>query len=267
MKNNVKQIIFISAAFLTLALFVSAPDISNASGHCAEARNAAQDKKDAVLCLENQYPNIPVPPGLGLTGNFSLNDIAAKAKGLADVPLGGLVLYGFSFMVTMTGLVAFGVIIYVGVMFMMSGARPAIRAEAIGRLRGVLIGIALLLGSVIILNIINPELTLINDPTAKGGKFGSLLPDAKLEKAIREEQEKSFARRCIGDGEGGGRLEEQTIGTLHDVAKIICADRTTGPTDALIHQTLTSIVNKTECNEQDIIDIRTIIKTDPNLCG
>ena len=50
-------------------------------------------------------------------------------------------------------------------------------------------------------------------------------------------------------------------------AKIICADRTTGPTDALIHQTLTSIVNKTECNEQDIIDIRTIIKTDPNLCG
>ncbi|MFY9457546.1 MAG: hypothetical protein WAP23_01265, partial [Candidatus Spechtbacterales bacterium] len=118
--------------------------------------------------LENQYPKIPLPDlqQVGFDGGYSLNDIAEGIKKPFDTinPLSGLIYYFFTFSVVIVGIIAFGAIIYTGVMFMTSGARPALRAEAQKRLRNVIFGLALLLGSVILLNTINPELTILNVP-------------------------------------------------------------------------------------------------------
>jgi len=250
---KIKKGVLIAAALFAVILLLSAPQVGDARE------------------LENNYPKIPLPG----QGNFSLNDIYGAIRGETDSPayntfkdrdaLTSLILYFYTFAVAIVGLIAFGVIIMTGVRFMSSGANPSLRATAMKQLQSVLLGIAILLGSVVLLNIINPELALLTPPDPTKSSFRPLgLPDPG---AIREAQERSFARKCIGDGAGGGRLEEQTVGTLRDVAEIICADKTVGPTDALINQTLTSIVNKTECNQQDVIVIRSIIEADDTLCG
>lgn len=135
-----------------------------------------------ALTLENQYPKIPLPSVGSIKfddGPYSLNDIAGRIKPPFNTlnPLSGLIYYLFTFAVSVVGIIAFGVIIYTGVMFIMSGSRPQLRAQAMGRIRNTILGIALLLGSVIILNTINPELTILNVPPAgKQGLLGFNIP-------------------------------------------------------------------------------------------
>ena len=264
-----KTWIYVGVAVFVIALFISLPQTSDAGSHCEAARNRTDGLR--VLCLEQQYPKIPLPavPGIDdIAGNFSLNDIAERVAPFDTInPLSGLIFYFFAFAVSIVGVVAFGAIIYSGVMLMMSGARPQLRMEAKNRLRNVILGIALLLGSVIILNTVNPELSLINaPPVTKGGIF-DLAFKADLERDLRKAQEKSFARKCIGDGKGGGHFEKRFVGTLSQVAQIVCADRSVAPTDAMIQNTLTGMVDKTECSEQDVEEIKSIIKSDAGLCG
>lgn len=132
--------------------------------------------------LENEYPKIPIP-GMG---KISLNDIFDAVSGdtsspayaiFKDKPMSALVLYFYTFSIVIVGIVAFGVIIMTGVKFMTSGASPGMRKEAMDQLRAVILGIALLLGSWILLNTINPELTILAEPGTKdlgwwkGGKI------------------------------------------------------------------------------------------------
>jgi len=265
-----KTWIYVGVAVFVIALFISLPQTSDADSHCEAARNRTKDGP-RVLCLEQQYPKIPLPavPGIdNIAGNFSLNDIAERAAPFDTInPLSGLIFYLFTFAVSIVGIVAFGAIIYAGVMLMMSGARPQLRMDAKNRLRNVILGIALLLGSVIILNTINPELSLIPAPPITKGEIFDLAFKADFEHDLRRAQEKSFARKCIGDGRGGGRFEDRFVGTLDQVAQIVCADRNVAPTDAMIQNMLTGMVDKTECTEQDVEEIRDIIKADADLCG
>ena len=265
-----KTWIYVGVAVFVIALFISLPQTSDAGSHCEAARNRTKDGP-RVLCLEQQYPKIPLPavPGIdNIAGNFSLNDIAERAAPFDTInPLSGLIFYLFTFAVSIVGIVAFGAIIYAGVMLMMSGARPQLRMDAKNRLRNVILGIALLLGSVIILNTINPELSLIPAPPITKGEIFDLAFKADFERDLRKAQEKSFARKCIGDGKDGGHFEKRFVGTLSQVAQIVCADRSVAPTDAMIQNTLTGMVDKTECSEQDVKDIKDIIKLDAGLCG
>ena len=181
-----KKLIFISVAMFLAAIFASIPLATNGE-HC-DAHT--KDSKD-VLCLENQYPKIPLPK-IGDTslfdkGPYSLNDIAEKVKTPFNTidPLSGLIYYLFAFSVSVVGIIAFGAIIYAGVMLMMSGARPQLRMDAKNKIRNVILGIALLLGSVILLNTINPELSIINVPGAdKGSGLKFDLPEEGLQKQV-----------------------------------------------------------------------------------
>lgn len=115
--------------------------------------------------LENDYPKIPLT-NLHFVGSYSLNDIWNRTGPFATLdPLSGLIVYAFSLAVMLSGLVAFGVLIYAGVMFMFSGAKPQLRTDAKKKLWNAFMGIALLLGSVVILNTINPELKILTIST------------------------------------------------------------------------------------------------------
>lgn len=122
--------------------------------------------------LENEYPKIPLPVGTKIY-NFSLNDIFDAIAGgggpAHDIfkdrdPLSVLVLYFYTFAVVTVGIAAFGAIIVAGVKLLSSGANPAAQADAKGRLQAALLGIVILLGSWILLNTINPELTILHRP-------------------------------------------------------------------------------------------------------
>ena len=260
-----KKLIFISVAMFLAAIFASIPLATNGE-HC-DAHT--KDSKD-VLCLENQYPKIPLPK-IGDTslfdkGPYSLNDIAEKVKTPFNTidPLSGLIYYLFAFSVSVVGIVAFGAIIYAGVMLMMSGARPQLRMDAKNKIRNVILGIALLLGSVILLNTINPELSIINVPGAdKGSGLKFDLPEEGLQKQVYEAQKKSFARKCIGPD----TFTKHITATHFDVAEIICSGKNVAPIDVVIHRALTGMVNKTECNDQDVEKISQIIKSSDTICG
>lgn len=102
--------------------------------------------------LELSYPNLPNPAGgdpITLTSDTSLPQ---------------LLNYFFTFFVMIGGLIAFGVIVFAGFQFMISGANPAMRSQAMNRIRNVIFGLVLLLSSYIIFNTINPELVLLYTP-------------------------------------------------------------------------------------------------------
>ncbi len=97
--------------------------------------------------LEVNYPKLP---GIDqLTINTTLPD---------------LLTYLFTFAIIISGLIAFGSIVYAGFLYMTSGAVPAMRAEAKKRLQNTLTGLALLFGIYLILNTINPELVQLYTP-------------------------------------------------------------------------------------------------------
>lgn len=135
----------------------------------------------AVKPLENDYPKIPLT-SLHFIGNYSLNDIWNRTGPFQTLdPLSGLIVYAFSLAVMLSGLVAFGALIYAGVMFMFSGAKPQLRADAKKKLWNAFIGIALLLGSVIILNTINPELKILTISTKNKVENFDFLAAPKLD--------------------------------------------------------------------------------------
>lgn len=90
--------------------------------------------------LENKYPKLPLAPEL-----------------TSHTPLPDLIAYLFVFFIFISGLIAFGMIVYAGFLYMTSGAVPSMRAEAKKRLMNTLQGLALLFGIYLLLNIINPE--------------------------------------------------------------------------------------------------------------
>ena len=112
--------------------------------------------------LENDYPKIPLP---GLGGSFSLNDINELKGDLEGRdPLVLFVLYFYTFSVSVVGIAALGAIIIAGLKLLSSGANPGARSDAKSRLQAAILGIVILLGSWIILNVINPELTILHRP-------------------------------------------------------------------------------------------------------
>ncbi|MEX2144977.1 MAG: hypothetical protein WD712_01155 [Candidatus Spechtbacterales bacterium] len=115
----------------------------------------------AGIDLNVNYPKIPAPvPG----GFFDLNCIE---DGTCNPTIGNIILFLFVASIWIGGLVAFTSLIYTGIQFIVGGESPAVRAAARERLKNVVWGIFILLLSVIILNIINPQITNLQDPSVK----------------------------------------------------------------------------------------------------
>lgn len=114
----------------------------------------------AGLKLNVDYPNIPAPGGA-----FDLNCIETKA---CDPTIGNIILFVFYAALWIGGIVAFVSLIYAGFQFIIAGENPSVRAAARERLENVMWGIVILLLTVLVLNVINPALTKLNEPTLKG---------------------------------------------------------------------------------------------------
>ena len=101
---------------------------------------------DKLLELNLDYPSF---------GGIDLN----KDQGLAQI-----VAWLYAFIVGISGLAAFVMIVWGGVQWMTSTGNPTKTSEAKDRIKMALLGLLLILASFLILQVINPELTFLKEP-------------------------------------------------------------------------------------------------------
>lgn len=110
-----------------------------------ECRGVCVDEK--TLCLNLVYPQFPGAPDLNKNQN-----------------LASIVAWLYVFIVGISGLAAFVMIVWGGVQWMSSQGNPASTGDAKDKIQKALLGLLLVLVSFLILQVINPELTLLKDP-------------------------------------------------------------------------------------------------------
>jgi len=86
------------------------------------------------------------------------------------------VLYFFTFIISISGIIAFGSLVYAGIIYLLSRGKPEMLKKARSRLASVFFGIILLLSSYILLNNINSRLTKLQLPEIKEEKVSFSLP-------------------------------------------------------------------------------------------
>jgi len=110
---------------------------------------------EAAICngVENNlnlcYPVFPGTP--------DINDPANRT-------LPGIVAWLYTLIVGISGLAAFVMIVWGGVQYMTSSGDPTKTSDAKEKIRAALLGLLLVLASFLILQVINPELTLLQEP-------------------------------------------------------------------------------------------------------
>jgi len=110
--------------------------------------------------------SVALPFGAGAAINLNL-DYPTLPGGLdintrQDLP--GIVAWLYVFIVGIAGLAAFVMIVWGGVKWMSSQGNPTQTTEARDIIKSALLGLLLVLVSFLILQIINPELTLLKNP-------------------------------------------------------------------------------------------------------
>lgn len=100
-----------------------------------------------AISLNLDYPTLP--------GGLDIND----RQGLTDI-----IAWLYVFLVGISGLAAFIMIVWGGVQWMSSQGNPTATSDAKDRIKMALLGLLLVLASFLILQIINPELTLLRSP-------------------------------------------------------------------------------------------------------
>ena len=91
-------------------------------------------------------------------GTFDLNDPANQ-----NIP--SIIAYFYYFIVGIAGLAVFVMLIWGGVQWLTSGAIPAQASEAKDRIKSALLGLVLILASFLVIQVLNPELTIIKSPS------------------------------------------------------------------------------------------------------
>ena len=82
-----------------------------------------------------------------------------------NTPLDGLIKWFYTTIVTISGLAAFVMLVWGGITWMSSAGSPTAISDARGRIQSALLGLLLVLASFLILQVVNPELTVLNIPT------------------------------------------------------------------------------------------------------
>jgi hypothetical protein len=95
----------------------------------------------------------PIPPGAP--------DINTKE----DQSLTGIVAWFYYLIVMISGLAAFAMIVWGGVQYLTSAGDPPRMADARDRIKNAVLGLAIVLASFLILQIISPEFTMLTEPT------------------------------------------------------------------------------------------------------
>jgi len=120
-----------------------------------------------VFALEVGWPKSPGIPGVNLTDDSNLAD---------------LIRYFYEWGIAFGGLAVFIALVIAGFQYLTSMGNPALMKEAKDRITSALLGLVLLLGSWLILNTINPQLTNLYIPS-----YDLKIDLAKIETSIREE--------------------------------------------------------------------------------
>lgn len=105
-----------------------------------------------VFALQAEWPKSPT--GIDLA--------ALEAQDKLDLTI--FIKYLYEWGITIGGLSVFIVLILAGFQYLTSGGNPTAIKEAIDKMRSAAFGLLLLLGSWLILNTINPELTTLHSP-------------------------------------------------------------------------------------------------------
>lgn len=119
----------------------------------------------AVLFLgAGKASAVPTPVNIN---DPNSNQINTNIPGSADAETGGPIailsnLYEFAFV--FAGFLAFGAIVYGGLRYAMSAGSSSIKEEGRSWITNAFLGLALLMGAYLLLNIINPELTVLKFP-------------------------------------------------------------------------------------------------------
>lgn len=107
----------------------------------------------SALNLNLKYPILPGAP------DINCDPGAACSQGLTDI-----VAWLYSFIVGISGLAAFVMIVWGGVQWMTSAGNPTKTSDAKDKIQKALLGLLLILASFLILQVINPDLTLLVEP-------------------------------------------------------------------------------------------------------
>jgi len=100
----------------------------------------------AAITLNLDYPKF---------GGFDLNEKQSLPE---------IIAFFYYFMVGIAGLAAFVMLVWGGIQWLTSGAIPTQASEARDKIRNALVGLLLVLASFLVIQVINPELTIIGSP-------------------------------------------------------------------------------------------------------
>ena len=143
--------------------------------YCASLNNSCLDASccDGLTCINgtcsSNNGNDPNNPDNGTvdwpTGNLNLTypTIRGATLGL-DMGLPQLIKWLYEFIVTIAGIAAFVMMVWGGLSWLTSAGNPSKIADAKDRLSSALLGLLIILGSWLILRLINPDLTTLSIP-------------------------------------------------------------------------------------------------------
>jgi len=101
----------------------------------------------------------------GANGGTNLADCAAGTTNSASCNPAAFVNDFYSFALAISGILAFGAMIYGGVKYMLAAGNPSAQHEGKEWVQSALLGLLLLAGAYLILNTVNPALTTLQLPT------------------------------------------------------------------------------------------------------
>ena len=101
-----------------------------------------------ILATEIEWPSVPLPGG----GQATIDD---------NTKLNELVRYIFNFTIMIAGLVAFFMLVFGGFRYLTSAGNPAAQRDARDILTSAILGLLLLLGSYLLLQVINPDILIL----------------------------------------------------------------------------------------------------------
>lgn len=195
-----------------------------------------------AISLNLDYPSL---------GGFDLND---------DQGLDQIVAWLYVFIVTISGLAAFVMIVWGGIQYMTSSGNPTTTGEAKDKIKQALLGLLLILASFLILQVINPELTLLQT---------SDLPKASAPSSTSSSAQTSSGAPLPGQQvqcAGRNSFEDNSTESLQTMANRICENTGSIPSDAVIHFKLAEVVGRENCTKNDVAAVRSLLQNETS-CG
>jgi len=114
-----------------------------------------------------------VSPALADSANYYKPLVQIPGMPTGDVSLTAYLSTLFNFLISIVGILAMAVIIYGGMRYMVSAGNPAAMEDAKETIMSAVYGLALALGSWLIINVVNPDILVLKNPGVglPGGKY------------------------------------------------------------------------------------------------